>query len=191
MTMKKILVFIALCISCYVSYSQTSDVIKLDDIEQSGYDMQKSINDDGSGFIERPYKWYSGIGKADDKQIALELAQREAYATISRIINNIVDDKCEKIASSMEGRVGKAVQSCWTQISQNIVSGCEPFGKAVVEYDSRSGMYIVTAKVAVRGDRFLKMLGEVSSIKVDGLSKSEMDEYATINAEIMEAARGE
>lgn len=189
--MRRILIFVVLCGIYCVAYAQPGDVVRLDDIEQSGYDMQKSINDDGSGFIERPYKWYSGIGKADDKQIALELAQREAYATISRIINNIVDDKCEKIASSMEGRVGKAVQSCWTQISQNIVSGCEPFGKAVVEYDSRFGMYIVTAKVAVRGDRFLKMLGEVSSIKVDGFSEAEMDEYAAINAEIMESVRGE
>ena len=176
---------------CFAAAAQTDNVIKLDDIEQTGYEMQKALNEDGSGFIERPYKWYSGIGKADDRQIALEIAQREAYSTISRIIGNIVDDNCEKVALATEGRVKSALQSYWRQVSQNITKGCEPFGKAVVEYDTDSGMYFVTAKVAVRGDRFLKMLGEKPDSDNIELTKEEVSEFVEINSAILSAVKGE
>ena len=176
---------------CLAAVAQIGNVIKLDDIEQTGYEMQKALNEDGSGFIERPYKWYSGIGKADDRQIALEIAQREAYSTISRIIGNIVEDNCEKIALTTEGRVKSALRSYWRQVSQNITKGCEPFGRAAVEYDTVSGMYIVTAKVAVRGDRFLKMLGEKPAIDNIELSKEEVSELIEINTAILSAVKGE
>lgn len=189
--MKRIIAILLFCCVCFSAVAQIGSVIKLDDIEQTGYEMQKALNEDGSGFIERPYKWYSGIGKADDKQIALEIAQREAYSTISRIIGNIVDDNCEKVALTTEGRVKSALRSYWHQVSQNITKGCEPFGKAAVEFDTDSGMYLITAKVAIRGDRFLKMLGEKPILDNMGLSKEEVSECIEINSAIMSAVKGE
>ena len=189
--MKKLFLLIALvCGISVVASAQQPGVIVLDDIEQCGYDMQKALNEDGSGFIERPYKWYSGIARADDKQIALEMAQREAYSTISRIMGNIVDDKCEKAALAVEGKASRAIRACWTQVSQNITKGCEPFGRAKVEYDTSSGMYQVTAKVAIRGDRFLKLLGEEPKLDSYGLSQTELRECIELNREIVSAAKG-
>ena len=189
--MKRIIAVLSFCCVYFAAIAQVGNVIKLDDIEQTGYDMQKALNEDGSSFIERPYKWYSGIGKADDRQIALEIAQREAYSTISRIIGNIVEDNCEKVALTTEGKVKSALRSYWHQVSQNITKGCEPFGKAAVEYDSDTGMYIVTAKVAVRGDRFLKMLGETPHFDQMGLLEEEVSECIEINSAIMSAVKGE
>lgn len=188
--MKRIILATVICLVACNLCAQDK-LILLDDLELTGYAMRKALNEDGSGFIERPYKWYSGIGKADDRQIALEIAQREAYATISRIIGNIVEDKCAKASLVVDGKVKSAIRSYWKQVSENITKGCEPFGKASVEYDMVSQMYVVTAKVAVRGDRFLKMLGETSSFNKGDLNKEEIEECIEINNAIIAAATGE
>ena len=55
-----------------------------------GIDMVEDLNEDGTKIIKIPYKWFAGIGKANDKQTAIEMAELEARATISRVIENAV-----------------------------------------------------------------------------------------------------
>ena len=96
--------------SCSTSKKTASDVkqgvsternlegekVQVETLKMSGIEMTQTLNEDGTGMVEIPYKWYAGIGKADNKQVAIELAQREAYATISRMLSNAVLDKANR-----------------------------------------------------------------------------------------------
>ena len=155
-----------------------------------GIEMSESLNDEGTEMINRPFKWYAGIGKADNKQMAIELAQREAYATISRVLNNAVLDQSERGNVANNGRVQQALTSHWKQVSTSLQKGCEPFGNVTVEYSQTTHMYNVTAKVAIRGDRFNKLLNTAGSYKPEDLSGSELEQFIEINKSIMEAAKG-
>lgn len=140
--------------------------------------------------ISRPFKWYAGIGKADNKQMAIELAQREAYATISRVLNNAVLDQSERGNVANNGRVQQALTSHWKQVSTSLQKGCEPFGNITIEYSQITHQYNVTAKVAIRGDRFNKLLNSAGSYEPEDLTGSELEQFIEVNKSIMEAARG-
>lgn len=189
--MKKIIITAVMLISGIYAMAQDGNIIRLTDIEQTGIEMQKTLSTDGSEIVERPYKWYSGIAQADDRQMALEIANREAYATISRIVENIVNDNCERAGLAVNGKVEKAVKSYWKQMSQSILKGCTPFGKATVDFNTKTKMYMVTAKVAIRGDRFQKLMGEAQEEKPIGLNQSELNEFIEINQAIIDAAKSE
>lgn len=158
--------------------------------KSSGYDNADALNDDGTEIIKRPYKWFAGIGKADNKQVAIELAQREAYAAISRTLNNAVHDAGERGNVVVSEHVKQAVTLHWEQVSSSVEKGCEPFGNVTVEYDPSTRMYNVIAKVAIRGDRFNKMLNSAGDFKPSDLSGEELDQFIEANKAIMEAARG-
>lgn len=170
--------------------SLEGEKIKVETIKMQGIEMSESLNDDGSAIISQPFKWYAGIGKADNKQMAIELAQREAYATISRVLNNAVRDQSERGNVANNGRVQQALTSHWEQVSTSLQQGCEPFGNVSVEYSPTTRMYSVTAKIAIRGDRFNKMLNTAGSYRPDNLSGSELEQFIEINRSIMEAAKG-
>ncbi|MBQ6689790.1 MAG: hypothetical protein IJN02_11250 [Bacteroidales bacterium] len=170
--------------------SLEGNIVKTQEIEITGIEMVQTLNDDGTEMIARPFKWFAAIGKADDKQIAIEIAQREAYAAISRTLNNIVEDNAERGAVVNNGAVQKALDLYWEQTSMSIQNACEPFGKVLVEYDPSTGMYTVTAKVGIRGDRYNTLINKAGNYKPADLTGNELEQYIQINKSIMDAAKG-
>lgn len=162
---------------------------RVETVKLSGIEMAEALSEDGTQMIQRPYKWYAGIGKADNKQVAIELAQREAYATISRILTNAVKDNAERGNVANNGKVQQALTSHWEQFSTSLQKGCEPFGNTSIEYDQSTRMYTATAKIAIRGDRFNQLLNTAGSFKPSNLSGAELDQFIEVNKAIMEAAK--
>lgn len=162
-----------------------SETVKL-----TGIDMADALSEDGSEMIKRPYKWFAGIGKANNKQVAIELAQREAYATISRVLNNAVKDQAERGNVGNNGIVEQALTSHWEQVSVSLQKACEPLGNTTIEYNPATRMYEATAKVGIRGDRFNQLLNTAGDFKPSNLSGSELDDFISRNKAIMNAAKG-
>lgn len=162
-----------------------SETVKL-----SGIEMADALNEDGTDMIKRPYKWFAGIGKADNKQVAIELAQREAYATISRMLNNAVEEEAERGNVVNNGRVMQGLTMHWKQFSTSLQKACEPFGNTTIEYNPSTKMYEATAKVAIRGDRFNQLLNTAGNFKPSDLKGEELEQFIEANKAIMEAARG-
>lgn len=162
-----------------------SETVKL-----SGIEMAEALNDEGTALIQRPYKWFAGIGKADNKQVAIELAQREAYATISRVLNNAVLDEAERGNVVNTGRVQQALTSHWKQVSTSLQKACEPFGNTTIEYNPSTRMYEATSKVGIRGDRFNQLLNTAGNFKPSDLTGEELEQFIQTNKSIMEAAKG-
>lgn len=162
-----------------------SETVKL-----TGIEMSDALNEEGTDMIKRPFKWFAGIGKADNKQVAIELAQREAYATISRVLNNAVKDNAERGNVANNGRVQQALTSHWEQISVSLQKACEPFGNTTIEYNPATRMYEATAKVGIRGDRFNQLLSTAGSFRPTDLSGKDLEDFITANESIMRAARG-
>lgn len=156
----------------------------------TGIEMVEALSEDGTKMVKVPYKWYAGIGKANDKQTAIEMAEMEARATISRIIENAVDAKIEESKLAVDGEVHKAIAANWTQVSKSIQNGCEPFGDTKVEYSPSTKMYTATAKVGIRGDKYQQLLNNAGNYKPAQLSQSQMDEFIQLNQSIMNAAKG-
>ncbi len=164
--------------------------VVVETVKLTGIEMADALNDDGTDMIKRPYKWFAGIGKADNKQVAIELAQREAYATISRVLNNAVLDQSERGNVANNGRVQQALTSHWKQVSASVEKACEPFGNTTVEYNPSTRMYEATSKVGVRGDRFNQLLNSAGNFKPSDLTGDELEQFIETNKSIMEAARG-
>ena len=162
-----------------------SETVKL-----SGIEMAEALNEDGTDMIKRPYKWFAGIGKADNKQVAIEHAQREASATISRVLNNAVKDGADRGNVVNNGRVQQALTSHWEQFSTSLQKACEPFGNTTIEYDPSTKMYQVTAKVAIRGDRFNQLLKTAGDFKPADLTGDDLEQFMETKKAIMEAAKG-
>lgn len=162
-----------------------SETVKL-----SGLDWADALSEDGTELIKRPFIWYAGIGKADNKQVAIELAQREAYATISRVLNNAVKDGAERGNVVNNGRVQQALTSHWEQVSISIQKACEPYGNTTIEYNPSTRMYEATSKVGIRGDRFNQLLNTAGNYKPSNLTGQELDQFIETNKAIMEAAKG-
>lgn len=160
-------------------------------VQMQGIAEKETLNEDGTALVKMPFKWYAGIATADDRQTAIEMAQREAYATISRIFNNEVSDVAERGTLSDNGMVIKVLASYWEQFSTSVISGCEPFGEADVKYDDEKGLFVAVVKVAIRGDRFVKMLDAAGHYEPENLQGDDLDEFINANKTIIEAAKGE
>ena len=155
-----------------------------------GIDMADELSEDGTKIVKVAYKWYAGIGKANDKQTAIEMAELEARATISRIVENAVMTTAERGTLANNGEVQKALTSHWQQVSRSIQNACEPFGDTKIEFSPSSKMYTVTAKVGMRGDKFQQMLNNAGNFKPSTLSGKDLDDFMKVNKEIMNAAKG-
>lgn len=155
-----------------------------------GIDMVETLSEDGTKMVKMPYRWYAGVGTADDKQTAIELAEMEARATISRVIENMVMAQSERSAVANNGEVQKALTSHWKQISASIQNACEPIGESKIEYNQATKMYTVTAKVGVRGDRYQQLLNTANNYKPANLSGDNLKQFVDTNQSIMEAAKG-
>lgn len=170
--------------------SLEGDKVTIETISLHGIDEGKVLNEDGTKLIKMPFKWYAGIGVADNKQVAIELAQREAYATISRVMNNIVQDQAQRGNVVNNGKVEQALTSYWKQVSTSILNTCEPYGETVIEYNPNTGMYTATSKVGIRGDRFNQLLNTARDFKSYNLTDEELEQFIQVNKSIMEAALG-
>ena len=170
--------------------TMTGDNVVTQTIKTSGVEMVDELSADGTRIEKVAYRWYSGIGIANNKQVAITLAQQEATATISRTLNNIVKDEAERGNVVNNGNVQQALTQHWEQISMSILKGCGPYGDAVVEYNPKDGMYTVTAKVGMRGDRYAKLLENSQNVsRPQNLTQEEYQEFLDVNKSIMEAAR--
>ena len=172
--------------------TQTSlegEKVQVETTQLQGVELADAINDDGTDMIKRPFKWYAGIGLADNKQMAIELAQREAYATISRILNNAVKDEAERGNVVNNGRVQQALTSHWQQFSANLTKGCEPFGSTSIKFIPSTRMYEATAKVAIRADRFQQLLNNAGNFKPSDLTGEDLELFIKTNKAIMQAAQ--
>lgn len=156
----------------------------------TGYDMSEGLSEDGTKLVKIAYKWFAGIGKANDKQTAIEMAELEARATISRVVENAVLAQAERGSLANNGEVQKALKSHWQQVSTSIQNACEPFGDTKIEYSPTTKMYTVTQKVACRGDKFQQMLNNAGNFKPNNLSGKDLDDFIEANKSIMEAAKG-
>lgn len=155
-----------------------------------GIEMVETLNEEGTAMVKTPYKWYAGFGKADDKQIAIELAENEARATISRVIETMVTAQAERGAVANNGEVQKALTSYWKQVSASIQNACEPIGDTKVEYSPSTKMYTVTAKVGIRGDRYQQLLNSAGNYKPNNLAPDDLKIFLETNQAIIEAAKG-
>lgn len=164
--------------------------VRVEKNARTGYEMKEDINEEGTKLVKVPYKWFSGTAKADDKGIAIEMALSEARAEVSRSILNMVKTEGERGALANNGQVQQALRSYWNQVSMSIQNGCEPFGNALVEYDKKTGMYNVQAKVGIRGDRYNKMLNTAGK-KPTTLTGEDLKNFEKVNASIINAAKGE
>lgn len=159
-------------------------------LKLNGVEMVETMSDDGMSMVKRPYRWFAGMAEADVQSVAVEMAQLEAYATISRVIENLVTTKAERGTVVVNGKVQQALKSHWEQMSMSIQKACEPFGETEVTYNSEKGMYEVIAKVGIRGDRYVRMLDGAKDAHPDGLNTEETKEFVEINETIIDAAKG-
>lgn len=172
------------------STSLEGEKIVVETAKLQGIDMVDDLSEDGIKMVKVAYKWYAGIGKANDKQTAIEMAELEARATISRVIENAVLAQSERGSVVNNGDVQKALKSHWQQVSMSIQNVCEPFGETKIEYSPSTKMYTVTQKVGVRGDKFQKMLNNAGNYKPSTLQGDELQQFIEVNKSIMEAAKG-
>ena len=172
------------------STSLEGEKIVVETAKLQGIDMVDDLSEDGTKMVKVAYKWYAGIGKANDKQTAIEMAELEARATITRVIENAVLAQSERGSVVNNGDVQKALKSHWQQVSMSIQNACEPFGETKIEYSPSTKMYTVTQKVGVRGDKFQKMLNNAGNYKPSTLQGDELQQFIEVNKSIMEAAKG-
>lgn len=159
-------------------------------IQMTDIDITKVLNEDGTKLVERPVKWFAAIGKADNKQVAIEAAQREAQSAVSRVINQMVLDNAKRGNLVNNGKVQQALSSYWEQVSTSIQKACEPYGDVVISYYPATGMYEAIAKVGIRGDKYNAMLNEIQTVKPADLSPEEQKAFIETNKNILDAARG-
>lgn len=157
---------------------------------RTGYEMVEALNEAGTKLEKVAYKWFAGDAEADNKGVAIEMALSEARAEVSRSVLTIAQTEAERGALSNNGKVQQALKSYWNQVSMSVQKGCEPFGNALVEYDKKTGMYRVRAKVGMRGDLYKEML-RTAGQRPTTLSGEELREFEEINASIINAAKGE
>ena len=170
--------------------SLEGEKVTVETIKMQGIDMVDALSEDGTKMVKVAYKWYAGIGKANDKQTAIEMAEREARATISRVVENLVHDYAERGTLADNGEVQKALTSHWQQVSRSIQNACEPFGETTIEYSPSTRMYTVTSRVGIRGDKFQQILNNAGNFKPNTLSGKELDDFIKVNQQIMNAAKG-
>ena len=187
MKINKKIIFLAalMAASGAISAQNTTKTIKTQGIE-----MVETLNEDGTDIIRRPYRWFAGMAEADVEPIALEMAQLEAYATISRVIENAVLAESERGALAVDGKVQKALKSHWQQVSMSIQYASEPFGEAESTYDESTGLYHVIARVGIRGDRYVKLLDGAATVKPNDLNGDDLQQFIDANQAIIDASKG-
>lgn len=171
--------------------SVEGDKVVVETTELQGVEMIETLNEDGTKMVKRPYRWFAGIGKADDKQTAIEIAEHEARANVSRSIETMVMATAEKGTLVNNQQVQEALTAHWKQVSSSILNGCEPVGVVKVEYNKNTNMYTATAKIGMRGDRYQQLLDQAGSYKPANLNGKDLDQFIDTNQTIINAAKAE
>lgn len=135
--MKKGLLFAVIVVAFVIAATAQNNTKTL---KLQGVTMVETINDDGTDVIKRPYRWFAGMAEADVESVAVEMAQLEAYAAVSRVIENAVSTKAERSSLAVDGKVSKALKSHWEQMSFSIQKACEPIGDTEVAYNTQTGL---------------------------------------------------
>lgn len=187
--MKKYIIVMAALLLLSVTGVKAQNTTKTT-LKLQGVEMVETMSEDGMSMTKRPFRWFAGMAEADVQSVAVEMAQLEAYATISRVIENIVTTKAERGRLVVNGRVQQALKSHWEQMSMSIQNACEPFGETEVTYNSETGLYEVIAKVGIRGDRYVRLLDGAKEATPAGLNSEEAKEFVEINEAIIDAAKG-
>lgn len=187
--MKQYIIVLAALLLASVTGSVAQNTTKTK-LKLNGVEMVETMSDDGMSLVKRPYRWFAGMAEADVQSTAVEMAQLEAYATISRVIENVVTTQAERGTVVNNGAVQKALKSHWQQMSMSIQKACEPFGETEVSYNSQTGMYEVIAKVGIRGDRYVKLLDGAKNAKPEGLAGDDLQQFLDVNEAIIDAAKG-
>lgn len=169
---------------CLSAQNITKKSLKL-----QGTEMVETLSNDGTSMVKLPYRWFAGMAKADEESVAVEMAQLEAYATISRVLENVVTAKAERGTVVVNGKVQQALKSHWEQMSMSIQKACEPFGETEVSFNEQTGMYEAIAKVGIRGDRYVKLLDGAKDTKPEGLTGNELKQFNEANDAIIDAAK--
>ena len=155
-----------------------------------GTEEVKTLSEDGTKMVSVPYRWFAGKAVSDDKQTAIEMARRDAHNTISLSLNNVVQSVAEKGGLEVNKRVHEALKIYWKQVSTSVINGCEPYGAVRTEYDPVRRMYEVTARVAIRGDRYVDLVNTAGrNVGNYGLNQEELQEFMKMNEAIMNAAK--
>ena len=165
--------------------------VRVENTQVRGLEMADALNEDGTQIIKVPYVWFSGTAKADRKQVAIEMAQGEAYAAVTKEILNAVLTEAERANLANNGAVQQALTQHWKQVSSTVLKGCGPFGDAEVQYSEQTHMYTVRAKVAMRGDQYKKLIQEAGSYKPNNLKGQELEDFIEANHKIMDAVKSE
>lgn len=165
--------------------------VRVENTQVRGFEMADALSEDGTQIIKVPYVWFAGTAKADRKQVAIEMAQGEAYAAVSREILNAVLSEAERANLANNGVVQQALTQHWKQISSTVLNGCGPFGEAEVQYSEQTRMYTVRAKVAMRGDQYNKLIRDAGSYKPNNLKGQELEDFIDANHKIMDAVKSE
>lgn len=159
-------------------------------VQITGIDMVKTLSNNGKSLVERPYKWFAGTGTVDNKQAAIELAELEARAAISRVLSNAVLAEAERGNVITNSKAMQAVTSHWEQVSSSLQKACELFGDAVVVYDKATKLYTATVKVGMKGDVYMDALNNAGMAEAPAdLTQEEAEEFIQLNKTIMEAAK--
>jgi len=171
--------------------SVEGDKVVVETTELQGVEMIETLSEDGTKMVKRPYRWFAGIGKADDKQTAIEIAEHEARANVSRSIETMVMATAEKGTLVNNQQVQEALTAHWKQVSSSILNGCEPVGAVKVEYNKNTNIYTATAKIGMRGDRYQQLLDQAGSYNPANLNGKDLDQFIDTNQTIINAAKAE
>lgn len=160
----------------------------------TGYDEGKGLSADGTKIEMVTYKWWAASADVDNKSAAIALARQRAYNAVADNVNKCVASEVNSDSNigiaGANGQYLESVTGAWKQFSNAVMKGCEPWGELEIEYNPSTGQYSVWAKVAIRGDRFVKLLNETATAAPANLSGSALDAYMETNKKIADALRG-
>ena len=189
-----VLLFTLLCASCGIINAQTTNTIPAKQ-QVAGIEMSNALSEDGTEMIQRPYKWWAGFAEVDKYSTAVSQATSDAYVTVAREFNNMVNMVVERGEITTNGKVVDAVKSYWKQVADKLVKQCEVFGDAeTLRYPSEENgnKYLIRAKVALRGDYYIALIDNAAKEapkKVKGLTPAETKEVLDLNNAILEQAK--
>ncbi len=187
--MKARIIVLAALLIAFVMTAEAQKTTTTKKIKLQGVEQVETLSADGMSMKKMPYRWFAGMAEADNEAAAIEMAQLEAYANVSRIIENLVTSQAERSTVSINGKVETALKSHWEQMSMSIQKACEPFGETEITFNSETGMYNVIAKVGIRGDRYVKILDSAMNAKPEGLSGNDLKDFNEANKTIIDAAK--
>ena len=94
--MKSRVILLAAVLLAAFSTAEAQKTTTTKKIKLQGVEQVETLSDDGTSIKKRPYRWFADIAEADNEATAIEMAQLEAYANISRVIENIVTSQAER-----------------------------------------------------------------------------------------------